>query len=189
MIIVSSIRFPWSNSILLLKYSFSNLTVSWSPQLAWTCHLCHLSLATVNQAHDGCPKWNLNSRDPNKRPADPMGPFWILNRAGIQRLLPIVQGHHEDDEENHRAEKDPTDLGEDHGLRSDHESDVFGEVLVAVDPHDAYDLPQSDPENSETGSVGVHQVEDVLTIGGHTRKTQEEARKTPDGSHLHFVLP
>ena len=72
---------------------------------------------------------------------------------------------------------------------TNHQFDVLTEVPSSIYPHDSDHLPQSDPENSKSGSVSVHQVEDVLTVRGHTGQSQQKTDQTADGRHLHFVIP
>ena len=107
----------------------------------------------------------------------------------ILGILPVVERQDEDGQEDERTHSCPAYLGEHHRLRPDHQLDVLGEVVDPVNPHDGDQLPDSNPEDSEASSICVHQIEDILTIGGDTGETQEEAAETTNSSDLDLVTP
>ena len=72
---------------------------------------------------------------------------------------------------------------------TNHQLDVLREVPSPVYPHDSNHLPESHPEDSEACSVRVHQVEDVLAVGGDAGEAEQETHQTPGGRHLHLVIP
>ena len=76
--------------------------------------------------------------------------------ASWSQVRQLLRSGDPEDRGQDQGRQDPADLQQDVHLVLQHEVEVPGEVVDAVDPHDDGRLEDGHPEYAEAAAVGVH---------------------------------